>query len=212
MYTPDEHDVLIQKAAASGDLQLIQELEAKIGGNDFQRRCEICKNYGGLTVLHVAAAKGFIHVCKFLIHKVNLNLNLTTHFGDTPLILALQKRRFSTSKYLINRGADITIANFKGKTSLHYAAEQDNKELMQMLLSKGADIESNSVNGTPLQCAAACGNVESVRLRLGHGANPNLVSSISPSPLAIAILSQSYECLELLLKRLELIRTLSRLV
>ncbi|EYU46497.1 hypothetical protein MIMGU_mgv1a024955mg [Erythranthe guttata] len=120
--------------------------------------------------------------------------------GDTPLILALQKRRFITSKYLINRGADITIADRKGKTSLHYAAEQDNKELMQMLLSKGADIESNSVNGTPLQCAAASGNVESVRLLLGHGANPNLVSSISPSPLVSAIISQSYECFELLLK------------
>ncbi|KAL9168774.1 hypothetical protein ABFS82_04G037000 [Erythranthe guttata] len=144
MYTPDEDDILIQKAAASGDLELLQ--------------------------------------------------------GDTPLILALQKRRFITSKYLINRGADITIADRKGKTSLHYAAEQDNKELMQMLLSKGADIESNSVNGTPLQCAAASGNVESVRLLLGHGANPNLVSSISPSPLVSAIISQSYECFELLLK------------
>ncbi|XP_012835989.1 PREDICTED: ankyrin-1-like [Erythranthe guttata] len=158
MYTPDEDDILIQKAAASGDLELLQELEVKLGGNELEEHC------------------------------------------DTPLILALQKRRFITSKYLINRGADITIADRKGKTSLHYAAEQDNKELMQMLLSKGADIESNSVNGTPLQCAAASGNVESVRLLLGHGANPNLVSSISPSPLVSAIISQSYECFELLLK------------
>lgn len=46
----------------------------------------------------------------------------------------------------------------------------DNKDLMQLLLMKGADIEANSVRGTPLQCAASCGSVETVRFLLGHGA------------------------------------------
>lgn len=39
-----------------------------------------------------------------------------------------------------------------------------------MLLLRGADIESNSVRGTPLQWAAAHGKAESVRFLLGRGA------------------------------------------
>ncbi|KAL9168773.1 hypothetical protein ABFS82_04G036900 [Erythranthe guttata] len=201
MYTPDEDDYTIHKAAALGELELLHEMEVKIGdADDFRRRCEFCRDYFGLTGLHFAAAKGFIHICKFLIHKIKVDINIKTDIGDSPLLVAVKSKRISTAKYLINRGADITIANSKGMTPLHYAAEQGNEELMEILLSKGADIESNSVNGTPLQYAASLENLDSVRLLLEHGANPNPVSLLSPSPLFYAIYSPSHEFLELLLK------------
>lgn len=41
---------------------------------------------------------------------------------------------------------------------------------MQLLLMKGADIEAKSVDGTPLQCAALYGNVDTVEFLLGRGA------------------------------------------
>lgn len=46
----------------------------------------------------------------------------------------------------------------------------DNLELVKFLLMKGAPIEADSVNGTPLQCAASCGSVETVKLLLKNGA------------------------------------------
>ncbi|XP_012836014.1 PREDICTED: myotrophin-like [Erythranthe guttata] len=194
-------DALILEAAGSGDLEILQQLEVRFGGNtDFRRRCDIVNDCEGRRPLHYAAENGFIHICKFLIDNVKVDINIKSEIGDTPLLNAVAMGNISTAKYLLIRGADITIADSKGMTSLHYAAEKDNRELMRMLLLRGAEIESNSVLGTPLQCAASRGNVDSVRFLLGHGAKPNPVSLLSHSPLVSAISSRSFQCLELLLK------------
>ncbi|KAL8055142.1 hypothetical protein ABFX02_04G037400 [Erythranthe guttata] len=201
MYTPSDDDALILEAAGSGDLEILQQLEVRFGGNtDFRRRCDIVNDCEGRRPLHYAAENGFIHICKFLIDNVKVDINIKSEIGDTPLLNAVAMGNISTAKYLLIRGADITIADSKGMTSLHYAAEKDNRELMRMLLLRGAEIESNSVLGTPLQCAASRGNVDSVRFLLGHGAKPNPVSLLSHSPLVSAISSRSFQCLELLLK------------
>ena len=42
---------------------------------------------------------------------------------------------------------------------------------MELLRIKGAHIETDSVDGTPLQVAASRGNAEAVKSLLSHGAN-----------------------------------------
>ncbi|KAI3449724.1 hypothetical protein Pfo_006389 [Paulownia fortunei] len=194
-------DVLILKAAANGDLEGLQELKVKIGDDEhFRRRCDISIDCEGRRSLHYAAGKGLIQICKFLIEEMKVDINIKTEKGNSPLLLAAARGHVNTAEYLINQGADISMSNYKGITCLHLAAVKDNKELMQLLLMKGADIETDSVLGTPLQCAASRGRVESVRFLLGHGANPNSVSLPSVSPLMWAIFQPSFECFELLLK------------
>ncbi|XP_020550228.1 uncharacterized protein LOC105163576 isoform X2 [Sesamum indicum] len=200
MYSPSDDDVLILKAAASGDLKQLQQVAARLDSEEFRGKCEVCKDCEGRTALHYAARKGNIQICKFLIEKVKVDIDIKTERGDSSLLLATARERINTAKYLIIRGADIRNSDSKGMTSLHYAAERGNKELMQLLLFKGADIEAKSVYGTPLQCAASSGSLESVRFLLGHGAKPNSVSQLSFSPLMWALSCHSSECLELLLK------------
>lgn len=45
------------------------------------------------------------------------------------------------------------------------------KDLMRLLISKGAEIEAESHAGTPLQCAAAHGRKEAVKMLLDRKAN-----------------------------------------
>ncbi|KAK6164576.1 hypothetical protein DH2020_001440 [Rehmannia glutinosa] len=194
-------DDLLLVAADGGDLELLHKLKAETEDDEFfNRKCESVRDCEGFTCLHLAAEKGIIPICRFLIEKVNLDVNIKTDRGDSPLLVAASKGHFNTAKYFIIRGADITMSGYQGTTCLHLAAEKGNKELMQLLLLKGADIEADSVRGTPLQCAALGGNLESVRFLLCRGANPNSVSPLSVTPLMGAILCLSSECLELLLK------------
>ncbi|KAL0435653.1 UNVERIFIED_CONTAM: Serine/threonine-protein phosphatase 5 [Sesamum radiatum] len=179
---------------------MITEVEARLDSVEFHGKCEVCKDCEGRTALHYAAREGNIQICKFLIEKVKVDIDIKTERGDSSLLLATAMEHINTAKYLIIRGADIRKIDSKGMTSLHYAAETGNKELMQLLLLKGADIEAKSVYGTPLQCAASSGSLESVRFLLGHGAKPNSVSQLSFSPLMWALSCHSSECLELLLK------------
>ncbi|KAL3647773.1 hypothetical protein CASFOL_008741 [Castilleja foliolosa] len=196
-----ENDDAILVAANTGNLELLRELRNEASDDEaFRRKCENIAEIEGLTCLHFAAGRGDIEICRFLIEEVKLNIDFKTDKGDSPLILAALKGQFKAAKYLINRGADVKMGGYRGITCLHIAASNGNKEIMQLLLLKGADIEAHSVWGTPLQCAAACGDVESVRFLLSRGADPNAVSPLSVSSLMSAIKCRSFELLEMLLK------------
>ncbi|KAL6500553.1 hypothetical protein OROHE_025919 [Orobanche hederae] len=195
----DDDQILV--AADTGDLELLQRLRNETGDDEtFRRKCEYVRGLEGLTCLHLSAGRGNTEICRFLIDKVKLDINIKNDRGDSPLIFAALKGQFDAANFFILRGADVKSSGYKGTTCLHIAAEKGNKEIMQLLLSKGADIEAQSVSGTPLQCAALCGNIESVGFLLFHGANPNSVSPLSVSPLMGSISSHSYECFELLLE------------
>ncbi|KAL3644936.1 hypothetical protein CASFOL_010116 [Castilleja foliolosa] len=200
-YAPhgDEYQILL--AAKTGNLELLQRLRNQAGGNEaFRRKCAFVEERGGFTCLHIAAERGYLQICRFLIEEVRIKVDFKTDKGDIPLLLAAINGHFRVAKYFIIRGADVEMGDYQGTTCLHIAAENENKEMMQLLLLRGADIEAHSVRGTPLQCAASRASVESVRFLLSRDADPNAVSPLSVSPLVGAILCSSYELLELLLQ------------
>jgi ankyrin repeat protein len=75
-------------------------------------------------------------------------------------------------------GRDSTLVNAKGahnKTPLHWAAEKDNAELAEVLISAGADLNSEVNWGmTPLAWAANMGSRKVADVLLRHGAGPQL--------------------------------------
>ncbi|WVZ95666.1 hypothetical protein U9M48_041400 [Paspalum notatum var. saurae] len=166
------------------------------------------------TALHFAAREGRTDVCRFLIDNLRLPVDpkdddarqLTPetasflHPGETPLIHATRQGHLHTAEYLLDRGADPSVATNLGATALHHAAGIGNMELMKLLLAKGVDVESESDAGTPLVWAAGHAQQDAVKLLLQHNAKPNTENADGVTALLSAVAAGSLPCLELLIE------------
>lgn len=75
-------------------------------------------------------------------------------------------------KLLLDHGADITIANKKGRSPLHYAVRNRHPKVLEFLLDQGIDIErSDSFKITPLFWAATFNAYAGCELLLRRGAS-----------------------------------------
>ena len=81
---------------------------------------------------------------------------------------------------LIAEGANVNVRVANGSTPLHYALRfysKENKDFARILTDNGADVNARDEKGsTPLINAVRSEDVETVRLLLSKGANPNLGS------------------------------------
>ncbi|HEV3040229.1 MAG TPA: ankyrin repeat domain-containing protein [Candidatus Angelobacter sp.] len=97
----------------------------------------------------------------------------------TPVEEILQaSERGEVSKVRELIGLDRMLANSKGtydKSPLHWAAEKNHREIAELLLTAGADINAELTWGmTPLQWAANMGSREVAEVLLAHGAQSQL--------------------------------------
>jgi ankyrin repeat protein len=120
--------------------------------------------FEGATPIALAAEVNNIDAIKLLVDAGG-NPNIATEHGTTPLMLAsgaatdvqrarsIEERSMAliTAKYLVDHGADVNAAGQFGWTALHSATYQGITDLMEFLVSKGANI--NAMDGfrqTPL--------------------------------------------------------------
>lgn len=99
-------------------------------------------------------------------------------------------------KYLLNKGADVTIKSSSGKTALHYSSEYSNthstEKTVKMLLDAGSDPNSqdNDEKWTPLHYACRYSDTTStegtVKMLLDAGADVNIVNVNGYTPLYFA--------------------------
>ena len=110
----------------------------------------------GPTVdIWTAAATGNIEAMKRQLSAA-ANVKTEGESGVTPLFLAAVFGRVDAAKLLIERGADVKIANGEdGATALHVAAFFCHTETVELLLNRGADINArNQKSETPLDAVA----------------------------------------------------------
>ncbi|KAJ4809026.1 ankyrin repeat family protein [Rhynchospora pubera] len=103
-------------------------------------------------------------------------------------------------RYLLDHGANPDARDRDGFTSLHSAILQGNAEILDMLLSRGGPIEARNIAETPLILATCMAYCSCMKALLRYNADPNRVTSGFFSPLFVAVINDSIECVEVLLK------------
>lgn len=186
---------LLFVAAFRGDLPMVKCL-VESGAN-------VHEHAEGFTALHAAAKGNHAAVVKYLL-QCDVKVDLQDQNFDTPLLLTESKEVIAL---LLDHGANIN-AGSQNTTVLIKAVEDDNLELVQFLLEKGADPSSGDANcRTPLHLAVDLDRphaVEIVQLLLAHGADVNATAvsvGLYGTPLAIAAKKNNQKMALLLLSQ-----------
>ena len=102
--------------------------------------------------------------------------------GQTPLMAAILRGKPETVKYLLGKGADVTIAEKQGYTPAHGAAYAGKADILKILKEHGIDIITDEHSDGFLPFHRACwgktaGHTAAVEYLLKQGVDPDLEAS-----------------------------------
>uniref|UniRef100_A0A672U6X3 Uncharacterized protein n=1 Tax=Strigops habroptila TaxID=2489341 RepID=A0A672U6X3_STRHB len=175
----------LHRAAAHGDLAWLRRWRWWL------KRVGIDK-----TPLHLACVNGHADVVRYLVQK-NCQLNFADSFKRSPLMKAVQCQQEECVAILLEHGADPNLADADGNTALHlavlcqtclcfskwnYLSFQDGytplnlaisrheEEMVEFLLTKGADRHAQDQRfRTALTVAIFAGDMNTIQILLWHG-------------------------------------------
>lgn len=126
----------------------------------------------GATALHVAAENGHLETVQYLV-TINMRINAQRSDFATPLLLALMGHHWEVAKFLIGKGADVSLALHNGQTALHLAAEYGNLDVISTMMTiRGVKIDVQRRDQlTPIMVAAMNGYLDIVKLLAGRNAS-----------------------------------------
>src|SRR5262245_41220939 len=97
-----------------------------------------------------------------------------SYAAEAPLADAVQRMDRTAIRQLIDKRKEVNTPQPDGTTALHWAARNDDLELVNRLLAAGADVRvSNRYGVTPLALACVNGNAAMVERFLDAGADAN---------------------------------------
>ncbi len=160
-------DMPLYLAAKGGYINLVQLLLK--GGADVNG-----KNREGYTPLHIAAENGYEDIATLLIAN-GANVEVKDNWGERPFDLAARNGHAGIVKLLLDAGA--SLDNLKARydwTPLINAAWSGQKDLVELLIQKGIDVNQKTSGGWSSALGAANkGYIDILRLLLAHGADVN---------------------------------------
>lgn len=167
-----------------------------------------------LGVTPLALASSIAMVRKLL--AAGANPNAVTPTGESPLMASARVGNADMVSALLERGANVNAKeNVRGQTALMWAVSQRHPDIVRVLLQHGADVHARTrsnpqlvytgeVSGagrnsaewamstldrggsTALMFAARQGDLESAKLLLAAGANPN---DVGPDGMSVLVLA-----------------------
>jgi ankyrin len=152
--------------------------------------------------LHIAAENGNAELCTlFILHRANINQ--ADSDDETPLYRAVKKEQIPICKLLVKSGANINFGNSEG-TILLMAISTTNEELVEYLLSQGAEVDGippSDHDRMPLAYAARNNHSGMVKLLLDRGAPIDRTDKKNRTALWDACDGGSLSAAKLLLER-----------
>ncbi|MEF8755522.1 MAG: ankyrin repeat domain-containing protein [Accumulibacter sp.] len=151
----------------------------------------------GNTLLMQCVQRENLDFLDYLV-KRRARLNTRNRNGETALSLAAYKGLLPFVKRLVEAGADV---NLYGWSPLVYAAFSGRTAVAEYLLSKGAEVNATTPNGsTALLFAARFGHIEIVELLLQNKADPNMANDRGATAIDWALKSDNTDIADLLRK------------
>lgn len=143
----------------------------------------------GEPMLVIAIRDKSALVTELLLNQKSIDVDLSNLNGETPLMMAsIQGNLPVVRKLVLEKKAKI---DHIGWTPLHYASSKGQLEVAQFLVANGADVNSQSLNGTtPLMMAAQSGNESLIKLLLDNGADLQLRNTLGLSAIDFAEIYQ----------------------
>jgi ankyrin repeat protein len=113
--------------------------------------------------------------------------------AESPVADAAQAADVTQVRALLQQGADVNAAQNDGLTALHWAALNDNEEIVSLLLYAGATVRPlTRVGGyTPLHLAARGGHTGVVQALLSAGASANVFTTTGVTAMHFAAQANS---------------------
>jgi ankyrin repeat protein len=165
------------------------------------------------TPLHIAASKGHLECAKLILSfGVKSIINEKDSKGCTALLMASCNGYTDIVDLLLKYDADPSIPVIDGRTPLHYAAHNNNPDIVKLILDARQKPASELWDDDPLfmvnksKCSALhestiMGDFESTKLLVEAGADINLTSRDGSTPLTSAIMRGHIDIIKYLLER-----------
>jgi len=147
--------------AAGADQGVDQNDDAAVAA--FGRRGQpAVKDGGALTPLVYAVRSNDLDSVKAIL-AAGADINQTTGYGWSPLLVATQNRYYLLGAYLLEHGADVNLANKGGWTPLYLATDNrniesgdypvrkgdmDHLDFIKLLIDKGANVNARMKDST----------------------------------------------------------------
>ena len=182
---------------------------------------------GGFTPLHYATVNGHKDIVELLINR-GAQVNAKTDNGFTPRDWAIKRSHTHIADLLktyggktssihthvrdgdlagvrayLDAGVDINARDENGSTPLHWAALEGHKDIVELLINRGAEVNATSEIGgwTPLHMAASKNHIQVVSFLIKKGADEDAKAIIGGwTPLHWAALEGHKDIVELLIK------------
>lgn len=136
-----------------------------------------------------------------------LRLDLEEGVMTALLISASHDGDIATAKLLIDKGVNVNVRikgsfGHEGFTPLHIAADYGHKDVAELLINNGAEVDALSAcASTPLSSATICGHKDIVELLIAKGAAVNTKTTKGFIPLHFASSRGHKEIVELLIAK-----------
>lgn len=183
---------------------------------DFGAKVDSCGEHQ-ITALHRATTFGRSDVVEKLIQS-GANVNAKDSDGKSALFRAAMTENYDLLKFLILKGAEINPVGYK-VSPLHCAVKKKNREIVNMLLDRGADVNFQLESSkTALNYAVENDDVEFVCLLIEKGADLNVESLVYDNsdkvklPLEYARVLNNQRCKSVLLAQLIKLKILGKVV
>uniref|UniRef100_A0A7N6BGH6 Ankyrin repeat domain 52 n=1 Tax=Anabas testudineus TaxID=64144 RepID=A0A7N6BGH6_ANATE len=147
--------------------------------------------------LHAAAYLGDVHIMGLIINS-DANVNAKDQGSLTPLHRAAASRNEVS---LIPHVCSLDVTDKSGRTPLHHASHSGHGKMVNLLLSKGANISAkDKKERQAIHWAAYLGHLEVVKLLVSHSADVMCKDKCGYTPLHAASASGQLDVVKYLLK------------